>query len=156
MISGLLVKPRQRFKTLSKNRCLPTVPTEALRRLWADSGPSGLMSQRRGSADSRPSALTLERGGSTAKPSFVTRLRPPAPFSKHPPAAAARAAPECKQCRCRQNMNCRRCKAVYSSKLSALEGSPLSCLASTDVSVSLCDATAGGYRVQHPWIVALQ
>ena len=33
MISGLLVKPRQRFKTLSKNRCLATVPTEALRRL---------------------------------------------------------------------------------------------------------------------------
>ena len=38
MISGLLAKPRQRFKTLSKNRCLPTVPTEALRRLWVDSG----------------------------------------------------------------------------------------------------------------------
>jgi hypothetical protein len=37
MISGLLAKPRQRFKTLSKNRCLPTVPTEALRRLWVDS-----------------------------------------------------------------------------------------------------------------------
>jgi hypothetical protein len=36
MISGLLAKPRQRFKTLSKNRCLPTVPTEALRRLWVD------------------------------------------------------------------------------------------------------------------------
>jgi hypothetical protein len=36
MISGLLAKPRQRFKTLSKNRCLPTVPTEALRRLWVE------------------------------------------------------------------------------------------------------------------------
>jgi hypothetical protein len=51
MISGLLAKPRQRFKTLSKNRCLPTVPTEALRPLWVDSGLSGLMSQRRGSAE---------------------------------------------------------------------------------------------------------
>jgi hypothetical protein len=83
-------------------------------------------------ADSRPSALTLERGGSTAKLSFVTRTPAARALFNHPPAEAAQAAPECKQCGCRQNMNCRRCNAVYSSKLSALEGSPLSCLASTE------------------------
>jgi hypothetical protein len=37
--------------TLSKNRCLPTVPTEALRRLWGESGRSGLHFKKGNAAD---------------------------------------------------------------------------------------------------------
>jgi hypothetical protein len=57
MISGLLAKPRQRLKTLSKNRCLPTVPTE-------DLGPSDLV-KIDCTACSHTALLT---------PAFLTRL----------------------------------------------------------------------------------
>jgi hypothetical protein len=48
--------------TLSKNWCLPTVPTEALRRLWVDSGPSPMSGHRRGRADPGPSRLSRGTG----------------------------------------------------------------------------------------------